>query len=1188
MKTTALLFWALLLGLSGSAGLAPTRAATNTIEIRNFGFNPPTTTIDVGDTVTWVQRDSTQHTTTSGQNGTPDGIWDSPLLSVNQTFSHTFTAAGSFPFFCRPHPFMTGSVIVRAGAELPTVAITSPTNNGTFTAPATVQIEAAATAPGSTVASVEFFDGSVSLGQDQEAPYSVSVPLAEGAHTLTAKVTTGNSATATSSPVTVTVTTASGGTRIENPFPARLAKSDITVELTTVADGLISPLGMAVPDDSSGRLFVYDQAGFVYVISGGVKLELPLLDVQARLVPLGNYDERGLLGFATHPNFAQNPLVYTYTSEPVGATADFTTVLPVGATNNHQSVIAEWRLDPLNSNRVDLTSRREILRIDQPQSNHNGGSLRFGPDHFLYVSLGDGGAADDQGAGHVATGNGQETENVYGSVLRLDVDGRTAPNGQYAIPTDNPFVGKAGLDEIYAYGFRNPYSFSFDSLTGELYLADVGQNAVEEIDRVFKGGNYGWPIKEGEFYFDPNGTNAGFITTVPVREVPGNLIDPIGQYDHDEGVAVVSGFVYRGAQLPGLIGRYVTGDWGSFGQPTGRLFYLDRSEIKELRIGSEDRSLGLWLKGYGQDAAGELYVFGSTNLGPKGTSGKMLKMVAPPQIQLTSITQSGTNVTFNWIHGTPPFVTQALEEIGTDDWEDHSLTVSSSSTQAMTYASTFFRVGDLSGNMDTPFTVYLTGAGERPDPVATAAIGTGILSLAGNTLHFDIQYAGLSGVAVASHIHGPAPASGASGVLIDLAPYKGDGFNTNGTLSGSVTLTPVQKAHLLTGKTYINVHTPAHPGGEIRGQIVPVTFTGRASGEAERPQPVETPAGGVGHFFLRGNQLSFGISYWNLSGAAVAAHIHGPGTTEQAVGVLIDLQPFAVGGFGTNGSIAGTVTLTPEQLAYVADGLAYFNIHTPAHPGGEIRGQITPETTTVPFSTVFTGAAERPDPVDTTATGTGYLALEGNRLHFQVQYAGLSGAAVAAHIHGPAAASQAAGVLINLAPYAVGGFATNGTLAGSIDLTEIQKTLIAQGLTYVNIHTPGHPGGEIRGQVSPVLRHSILLGASERLESVHTSGRGTGHFLLVGNQLHLNVTYAGLSSAAVAAHIHGPADVGQSAGVMVPLDTLNGRVLGTSGYFPGTVTLTPAQLAAFVDGLTYVNVHTAPHATGEIRGQIVR
>jgi uncharacterized protein (TIGR03118 family) len=416
--------------------------------------------------------------------------------------------------------------------------------------------------------------------------------------------------------------------RILDPIPAKIPKGNITIELQTVADGLTAPIGAATPDDGSDRMFVYDQTGIIHVLQNGTLLPTPLLDLRNLLVSLNPaYDERGLIGVAVHTNFAQFPFIYTYTSETNGPTADFPIVMPAGTTNDHQQVIAEWKIDPADSNRVDMASRREVLRLDKPQSNHNGGTMRFGPDGFLYFGVGDGGGADDQGPGHSPGGNGQDTNKILGKINRINVDARTSANGQYGVPADNPFVGVAGtVAEIYAYGFRNPYSFSFDKLTGDLYLGDVGQNDVEEVDKVVKGGNFGWSIKEGSFFFDPNGTNNGFVTSVPVRDVPPGLIDPITEYDHDEGDAIIGGFLYRGAGVPSLTGKYVTGDLGTTN--LGRLFYWDGTQLNELIIGTNDRHLGLFLKGFGQDAAGELYVLGSTNIGPAGTAGKVLKIVS--------------------------------------------------------------------------------------------------------------------------------------------------------------------------------------------------------------------------------------------------------------------------------------------------------------------------------------------------------------------------------------------------------------------------------------------------------------------------------------------------------------------------------------------------------------------------------
>ena len=614
--TAALIAWA-----------APTPAATTNVVFQNFTFNPATVTIQVGDTVVWTNAGGV-HTVT----GLGAEAFCGPA-AIPVSCSTTFMTAGTYPYQCNFHQAqgMVGSVIVvsASGTNGPPatndlVTIISPTNHAVLTVASNVTL-LATNAAGVDLRQVQFLIDGKLLGVATNAPFTLTTVLGHGQHELTALGIDNTGKTNQSPAVTVTVQF-----EIEDPIPQKIPESAITIELHPVVDGLVCPLGMAVPDDGSGRMFVLDQVGMIYVIQDGAKLDAPFLDVKSRLVALNpGYDERGLLGVATHPNFAQHPLVYTYTSEPNGPTADFSIPLDAGKTNNHQSVIAEWRVDAANTNRLDPASRREILRLDKPQSNHNGGTLRFGPDGFLYFTVGDGGRADDMGDGHLPGGNAQSKSRILGKVLRIDVDTRNAKNGQYGIPSDNPFVGESNVvQEIYAYGLRNPYSYSFDRQTGELYLGDVGQNQIEEVDKIVKGGNYGWSIKEGSFLFNANDTNDGFVTQTPVRDVPPDLIDPIAQYDHDEGNAVIGGFVYRGAAIPALQGKYVTGDLGQ--EITGRLFVLEGTELKELRIGLEDRALGMFLKGFGQDSSGELYVFGSTNLGPAGTAGKMLRIAPAP------------------------------------------------------------------------------------------------------------------------------------------------------------------------------------------------------------------------------------------------------------------------------------------------------------------------------------------------------------------------------------------------------------------------------------------------------------------------------------------------------------------------------------------------------------------------------
>jgi glucose/arabinose dehydrogenase/plastocyanin len=623
------------------------------VDILDHTFVPATLTITAGDTVRWTVRGSLNHTVTSA-----DGRFSAADLTNGDgsTYEVTFARAGTYAYLCAYHTSSTigtqrGTIVV-VPVVAPVVAITEPTNNAVFTTHDVVSLSAAATDADGTVNLVEFLDSGELLGAVTNEPFRLTYQFAPGPHLLTARATDNQDGRTTSIPVTIEVLTVP----ITNPIAQPIPKGDLTIELRTVAEGLASPLGMAVPGDGSGRMFIYDQSGVIRVLTTNGLLTEPLLDLRSnqvtavQLVALGSYDERGLLGVVTHTNFSQFPLLYTYTSESNTAPADFTSI---ASNHNHQSVIAEWRIDATQPNQIDPASRRELLRIDQPQVNHNGGTMRFGPDGYLYIALGDGGRADDQGDGHEPEGNAQTLWNVYGKLLRIDVDSADSLNGQYGIPFDNPFYGWGMVDEVFAYGLRNPFSFSFDrGGTNALYLGDVGQNKVEEINLIVAGGNYGWRIKEGTFFFDPNGTNAGYVTDTPVVEVPPDLVGPIAQYDHDDGLAAIGGYVYRGSALPQLEGRYIFADWGSFGAPSGRLFYLDDTNgIKEFRLGLDDRALGYWIKGFGEDAHGELYVMASRSLGPSGDTGRVFKIVAPPEpVRIATVTAdpAGATVTFTW------------------------------------------------------------------------------------------------------------------------------------------------------------------------------------------------------------------------------------------------------------------------------------------------------------------------------------------------------------------------------------------------------------------------------------------------------------------------------------------------------------------------------------------------------------
>jgi glucose/arabinose dehydrogenase len=431
-------------------------------------------------------------------------------------------------------------------------------------------------------------------------------------------------------------------------LPASAAAQDEelpAVGVETIAEGLTSPVALVPPGDASGRLFVADQAGLIRVLApDGTLLEEPFLDLRARMVQLmPGFDERGLLGLAFHPQYASNGRFFVYYSAPLRAGG------PAGF--NHTSHISEFRVSAGNPNRADPGSERILLQVDEPQFNHNAGALLFGPDDGdLYISLGDGGGANDVGLGHVADwyadnagGNGQDvTENLLGSVLRIDVDGGVP----YGIPPDNPFAASPGLDEVWAYGFRNPYRMSFDKGGGrDLFVADVGQLLWEEVSIVDAGGNYGWNVKEATHCFDAENpsqpqANCPDIVGAGHPRAGDPLIDPIIEYPQARqggpGVAVVGGFVYRGAVLPQFRGRYIFGDWSrSFGRSDGTLFVaMSRRSglwnMQELRVATSPTGrLNARVLGFGEDPAGELYVLTTNNTGPTGATGKVLKLVRP-------------------------------------------------------------------------------------------------------------------------------------------------------------------------------------------------------------------------------------------------------------------------------------------------------------------------------------------------------------------------------------------------------------------------------------------------------------------------------------------------------------------------------------------------------------------------------
>jgi glucose/arabinose dehydrogenase len=333
--------------------------------------------------------------------------------------------------------------------------------------------------------------------------------------------------------------------------------------------GFRRPVDLAGPKDFPGKLFVLEQAGLIRVIQDGVLLPEPFLDIRDRIGSGGN--EQGLLGVAFHPQFKNNGYFYVNYTDKQGNT-----------------VIARFSaIQDSNLNlKADPASESILLQVDQPHANHNGGQLVFGPDGYLWIGLGDGGGQGDP------NGNGQSSQTLLGKILRIDVD----HGSPYVIPPDNPYAKGGGLPEIWAIGLRNPWRFSFDRITGDLFIGDVGQDSWEEIDHLPAGYgsepvNFGWNRREGTHPY-----------TDQVNADTTGLTDPIFDYGHNSGCSVTGGFVYRGKDLPGFQGVYLFGDycsgsvWGAV--PKGQVSWDTRILF----------STGYQIASFGEDQNGEIYL----------------------------------------------------------------------------------------------------------------------------------------------------------------------------------------------------------------------------------------------------------------------------------------------------------------------------------------------------------------------------------------------------------------------------------------------------------------------------------------------------------------------------------------------------------------------------------------------------
>jgi glucose/arabinose dehydrogenase len=363
---------------------------------------------------------------------------------------------------------------------------------------------------------------------------------------------------------------------IPTPTPEPTVLPPVTISFETVVSGLTKPIGVSsAPGDP--RLFVIGQTGKVAIVEGG-KVTGTFLDLSGRI---STGSERGLLGLAFHPSYASNGLFFVRYTDKSGNLA-----------------ISEFHVgsDP---NKADASSEKRLLTVSHPSyANHNGGRIEFGPDGYLYIGTGDGGSGGDP------NNHGQSLNTLLGKMLRIDVDNPS--NGKaYGIPADNPFVDKTGaLPEIFAYGLRNPYSFSFDRLSGDLWIGDVGQNKYEEIDRATaasgggNGANFGWRRMEGNHCYNPGS-----------KCQTADMVLPLAEYSHgandSTGCAVIGGYVYRGTEHPELFGRYFFGD-----ECSGTVWNLT-ADGPATQSPQKLLSSGVSIDGWGQDANGELYMVAS-------------------------------------------------------------------------------------------------------------------------------------------------------------------------------------------------------------------------------------------------------------------------------------------------------------------------------------------------------------------------------------------------------------------------------------------------------------------------------------------------------------------------------------------------------------------------------------------------
>lgn len=371
---------------------------------------------------------------------------------------------------------------------------------------------------------------------------------------------------------TLVLPTLGGPALAQQATPVPFDPAAFSVSLEPFAEGFDRPVFLADPGDGSGRLFVVEQSGTVRILRDGAVDTEPFLDVSG-LVTTRN-SEQGLLGLAFDPEYADTGEFYVaYTANTGEGSGDNT--------------LARYRVSADDPDRADPDSAEILLAVQDPFPNHNGGMVGFGPDGYLYLAMGDGGSGGDP------LGNGQNPDALLGKILRLDVSGR-ADGEPYAIPADNPFVDGGGRPEVWAWGLRNPWRFSFDRETADFWVADVGQNWIEEIDMLPAGSpggaNFGWNVLEGTACFAVEDCD------------PSPFVPPVAEYTHEFGCSVTGGYVYRGPANPALVGTYLFADYC-----TGAFWGIGKDAAGEWML-SEPIQTGLNVSSFAEDGEGNVYV----------------------------------------------------------------------------------------------------------------------------------------------------------------------------------------------------------------------------------------------------------------------------------------------------------------------------------------------------------------------------------------------------------------------------------------------------------------------------------------------------------------------------------------------------------------------------------------------------